>query len=395
MDAEIEDEPFEQLEDDNESNQSDFHELDPNAVYESAYVKTHVHTSDAVVVAVSPDGAFVATGGCDNKAYLFMLSRSYKLPAATFAADDTVDHISFSPDSKYVAFIAGEDLYVSNLHRGRPPQKFAYSNDYRFLVWYLIPDYYPSGAQNFLLTVAQSQRCILSIEVGASLDVVKEIYVNSNAPSALIYDEHKNVGVAAFEDRTVTIFSVIDFHIIASLDFPDSVVDIKAGLDGILCFALFDGRVNFCIPKDDTYKSVSQIDYKRQEGPSSCCALGLAGSHKFLAVGSLSGNVEVYDLTMNRIRYAFSTNNTSVVSMMFNNTATKLFISTYDGCIYVIDVKSGQRLDVLHSFGAIKTFDVAMKEVDDHLFACAVNARGHLRYFVWPFADKVWKMPPD
>lgn len=48
------------------------------AVIESAYIKTHLHTSDAVVVAISPDGAFVATGGCDNKAYLFMLSRSCK-----------------------------------------------------------------------------------------------------------------------------------------------------------------------------------------------------------------------------------------------------------------------------------------------------------------------------
>lgn len=105
---------------------------------------------------------------------------------------------------------------------------------------------------------------------------------------------------------------------------------------------------------------------------------------KILAVGSLAGNIEVFNLRNGTNIFDFRTQDTSVVSLCFNETGSKLYISCFDGRTYVIDLVNGKVVDVLHSYGDITTFAYDTILFNQRYVSCAVSAKGHLRYFVWP-----------
>lgn len=99
-------------------------------------VKTRIHEKDVVSVAISPNGKWVATGSCDDFGCLFNLEASCKcftphdyisisildkIPHASIQANESVSDISFSPDSRFVAFVAATDIFVIDLEKPRPP----------------------------------------------------------------------------------------------------------------------------------------------------------------------------------------------------------------------------------------------------------------------------------
>jgi len=77
------------------------------------------HTDRILSVAISPNGAMMASGSADKSVKLWNLTTGQELQ--TFPSPDTVSFVAFSPDGRFLAYLASGSVFFRDLSTGHTP----------------------------------------------------------------------------------------------------------------------------------------------------------------------------------------------------------------------------------------------------------------------------------
>ncbi|KAE9549184.1 hypothetical protein FO519_007596 [Halicephalobus sp. NKZ332] len=375
--------------DEKEEFEADVYLPNLNSSFESSMLKTRIHEKDVVSVAISPNGKWVATGSCDDLGCLFNLDTSYKVPHAAVQANESISDIAFSPDSRFVAFVAATEIYVIDLEKPRPPMTYTHVAEFSLVQWWVTANNDGPGLQYYLILTVPLENMIVSFEVTNHLEPVSHYFHSHDEPSTICFNPGSNVLLISFKDDHVIFLDIHELKPLSSLKLRSYVTDAVVGPNGEYYASMYDGQVALLTQSEDKCKAAYFGD-PDQEVPSSCLAVHQNETASFLAVGNLEGRIQIFNLRSQSQRFSFATNS-SILSLKFNKSGSLLFAGTFTGHLFVLDVMSGALVDCLHSMHDISTFAYDVKFFDDHTLTCAVNAKGELRYLLTTMAYQMYR----
>jgi len=370
------------VQDEKEEFEADVYVPNLNSTYESSLVKTRIHEKDVVSVAISPNGKWVATGSCDDFGCLFNLDASYKVPHASVQANESVSDISFSPDSRFVAFVAATDIFVIDLEKPRPPMTYTHVAEFSLAQWLTVPNNDGSGFQYILISTVPLENMVVSFEITNHLEPIGHHFHSHDEPSNICYKPGSDVILIAFKDDNVIFLDIYELRLLSTLKLRSFATDIVIGSSGEYYASLYDGQVALITQSEDKCKAAYFGD-PEQDIPTSCIAVHQSDTASFLAVGNLEGRIQIFNLRTQSPRFSFATTS-SILSLKFNRSGSLLFAGSFTGHFFILDVMSGALVDCLYAMHDISTFAYDIKLFDENVLACAVNAKGELRYLIWP-----------
>uniref|UniRef100_A0A914YYT8 Uncharacterized protein n=1 Tax=Panagrolaimus superbus TaxID=310955 RepID=A0A914YYT8_9BILA len=372
--------------------EAQFYEEDPNAIFETSYLLTRVHEKDAVSVAISPTGKYVATGGCDDTALLFKTFQNLKLPFMVYKASDTVQELTFDSTESFLAYISGDDVNVIDLGNFIRPRTVCLGAPVSLVTW-------NPGCQgafdiyDYLLAVVPETKYVAKIRMDRNEIVpLTGFYYAGETPTDIKMIPQTVLCLITFDNGLILMFNVDKRTQVASIHMKSPIHSMTLSMSTSFVVGLSSGKVNICSYSDDgKMKIVNQLgEVKTEDIPVEALCVSKNPSRPYLAFATLGGDIEVHDMnTVNGLRFKYSVGEISILSLTFDEKVDKLYVGCYDGTLYVFDVHSDKLLDVYYSRGKVNTFGFAMRRVNSgRMLACSVSSKGDLRYFLDPFPEE-------
>uniref|UniRef100_A0A914PGK6 Uncharacterized protein n=1 Tax=Panagrolaimus davidi TaxID=227884 RepID=A0A914PGK6_9BILA len=369
--------------------EAQFYEEDPNAVLETSYLITRVHQQDAVSVAISPSGKYVATGGCDDTALLFKSLQNLKLPFMIYKASDTVQELAFDRHENFLGYISGEDVNVIDLGNFIRPRTLCLGAPVSLIAWN--PGVQGSyDVYDFFLAVVPETKYVAKILVGKDeISELQGFYYAGETPTNIKMVPNNVLCLITFNNGLILMFNVERRNQVGSLNMKAPIHSMSLGIFNSFVVGLSTGKVSVCSFADDgRMRAVNLLGEEKIEPvPVEAICLSRVPSRPFLALATLGGDIEIHDMnTVNGLRFKYNVGEISILTLAFDDDVNKLYAGSYDGTFYVFDVHSDTLLDVYYSRGKVNTFGFAMCPVySGRMLACSVSSKGDLRYFLDPF----------
>uniref|UniRef100_A0A7E4WCK6 WD_REPEATS_REGION domain-containing protein n=1 Tax=Panagrellus redivivus TaxID=6233 RepID=A0A7E4WCK6_PANRE len=376
-------------EEEEEVDEGQFYEEDPNAIYETSYLLTPVHSKDAVSVAISPSTKYVATGGLDDVALLFQTKQSLKVPFMVYPAKETVLELAFDPTESFLAYVAENEVYIVDLKKFMTPRIVELDEQVTLIAWNpLTTGKYDSN--DYLIAVVPSMMYAAKLQVTENgVDLIYGFYFTGESPTTIQITADGERVVLADASGQVSVFNTLDGSPLSQFNLKVPISSSAMGFGSTFAFGLSGGKVSLSNFGDNgKLKASGKLGEINDENvPVDAICFSSLPQRRYLAFATLSGSIELHDVqAKNTLRFKYSCGNTSVLKLAFSSTVDKLYAGTYDGSLYVFDVHSDRVLDVYVSRGKINTFafDIVPKD-DGSVMACSVSSKGQLRYFLDPF----------